>query len=594
MKTSTIRQIKSWRILTPVKICRRHIHSWITSHILKKYWYWRIIHEYGYIKKRAIRREVGSLPLQPEFTLITRIEKGENIQHFSETIRSVLSQFYPHWEWYILCEQNLSRQISNLIPEKQQNRIKISVTSEKEELQQLFNNAAGEYAGFLSPNDALAPFALSEIVRKINENPAFDLFFSDEDHLNKKNRRCDPWFKPEFNIYNLRSCNYLIHFLVLRKSLANKIHWVESINSDSGLNFYDLILRLTEIKPKICHIPAVLYHSRKPRLTDFDSEKEYSPDPADLLALRNHLQRMNIKAEVLPNNYPDSFRIHYDVQGEPLVSIIIPNKDQKAVLSRCIESILNKTTYPNYEILIIENNSTESETFEYYQELSSDPGFQGQILTWEKPFNYSAINNRAIKNSSGEYVLLLNNDTEISTPNWIEEMLGLARQPDVGAVGVKLLFPDGSLQHGGAGFDRFIPDSVYHFGQKSKKDSCGYYGIFRKINAFSAVTGACMIFSKEKFYQTNGFDEKFNLDLNDVDLCLQFLNEGWNNVFTPYVCLFHHESLSRGYDITSAQIMRAKNSYAYLCEKWKDFILPADPFLSPYLRFDQYGDDIYH
>jgi glycosyltransferase involved in cell wall biosynthesis len=588
LKPSVIQSIKPWRILLPLKTIKRILRAWLLEHVLKTYWYWILQHEWQFFRKRTFQKATTSLQQHPIITLITSIEKGAATDSLFRTIRSVSRQYYPDWEWYVFADSEQLQQLAGYIPA--QLRHKIHLISHTE------SNAAawrGEFSAFLSAGDELAPFALSEVVKAINKNPQAGILFSDEDHIRGKRTRYDPWFKPQFNLYNLRSGNYLEHFLVIKTSLVQKIVAQEVKRPIHRIHPYDLILRCVEQTSDVIHIPAVLYHSRKARLNSKGLPIAGAVDPLYELALRNHLQRMHIQADVLPNDYPDSFRVHYAVQGSPLVSIIIPNKDQRPILQRCIDSILEKTTYPNYEIIIAENNSQTPEIFTYYEELKGRSNFPGQILCWDSPFNYSAINNWAAEQSSGEYLLFLNNDIEVITPQWIEEMLGLAQQPDVGAVGAKLYFPDGRLQHAGAGFDRYIPDSVYHFARETNHDILGYYGIFRKISAFSFVTAACMMCKKDKFFQNGGFDEIFDLDLNDVDLCLQFLQKKWINVFTPYAELFHHESLSRGYDTNLAQINRAKKDFSKLKRKWKDFIVPADPFLSPYLRFEQYSLDFF-
>ncbi|GAP39485.1 glycosyltransferase family 2 protein [Flexilinea flocculi] len=588
MKSSVIQSIKQWRILLPLKTIKRILHAWLLEHVLKTYWYWILRHEWQFFRKWTFQKATASLQQHPIITLITNIEKGAATDSLFRTIRSVSRQYYPDWEWYLFVDSEELQQLAGYIPA--QLRHKIHLLSHTE------SNAAtwsGEFSAFLSAGDELAPFALSEVVKTINVNPQACVVYSDEDHIRGKRTRYDPWFKPHFNIYNLRSGNYLEHFLVIKTNLVQKIVAQEVKRQILEIHPYDLILRCVEQTSDVIHIPAVLYHSRKARLDSKGHPIASTTNPLDELALRNHLERMHIQADVLPNDYPDSFRVHYAVQGSPLVSIIIPNKDQRPILQRCIDSILEKTTYPNYEIIIAENNSQTPEIFTYYEELKGRSNFPGQILCWDSPFNYSAINNWAAEQSSGEYLLFLNNDIEVITPQWIEEMLGLAQQPDVGAVGVKLCFPDGRLQHAGAGFDRYIPDSVYHFAQGVDGKKNGYYGIFTKVNTYSCVTAACLMVNKQKFFQAGKFDEIFSIDLNDVDLCLQLLQKKWFNLFTPYAELVHHESLSRGYDTNSIQIQRAKQDFSKLKIKWKDFVVPADPFLSPYLRFEQYSLDFF-
>jgi glycosyltransferase involved in cell wall biosynthesis len=573
LKPSVTQSIKQWKILLPLKTIKRILRAWLLEHVLKTYWYWILRHEWQFFRKRTFQKEYASLQQHPAITLITYIEKGTATDSLNKTIRSITRQYYHDWEWYLFVDSEELQQLAGYIPA--QLRHKIHLLSHTE------SNAAtwsGEFSAFLSAGDELAPFALSEVVKTINVNPQACVVYSDEDHIRGKRTRYDPWFKPHFNIYNLRSGNYLEHFLVIKTNLVQKIVAQEVKRQILEIHPYDLILRCVEQTSDVIHIPAVLYHSRKARLDSKGYPIASTTNPLDELALRNHLERMHIQADVLPNDYPDSFRVHYAVQGSPLVSIIIPNKDQRPILQRCIDSILEKTTYPNYEIIIAENNSQTPEIFTYYEELKGRSNFPGQILCWDSPFNYSAINNWAAEQSSGEYLLFLNNDIEVITPQWIEEMLGLAQQPDVGAVGAKLYFPDGRLQHAGAGFGQFRQKFFFHLGEGMDGKDSGYYGFTKKIKCVLWVTGACLMIRKQLFFRMNGFDEFYPYGFNDVDLCLKLDSHGFQNIFTPYAELTHYESLTRGRILTEKQEFETALQFNEIFKKHHTILLSNNSF----------------
>ncbi len=581
-------KIKAWKLWQPLKIMRRSFHHLLIDHVLTKYWYWRLRHEPFFPNREKIRAEITAFSICPIYTLITVVKKETALDHFSGTVRSVQVQHYPHWNWVILCDPRQRETIRDRIPAGMRGRVSLRDSSDLTNPLSDLASKAGDFIAFLEANDELSPFALLEVTRKINREPTLDLIFSDEDHLNQRNRRYDPWFKSEYNPYNLRSCNYLIHFLVLRASLALQINRVQRPDLETDINFYDLVLHASEQANNITHIPAVLYHSRHLR---WQSLQTLQVNRADLQSLRMHLERTGIRGTVESNDYPDSFQICYAVQGQPLVSIIIPNKDQRPVLKRCIDSIREKTTWPNYEILIAENNSSDPGTFAYYDTLTTDSGFRGQVLVWDQPFNYAAINNWAARQAAGAYLLFLNNDTEIITPNWIEALLGIAQQPNVGAVGAKLYFPDGKIQHAGCGYGQFRQTFFFHLAEGMDGAAPGYYGFAEKIGSFMMVTGACLLVNREKFDNVKGFDETYPLSFNDADFCLKLMDRGLYNIYTPYCCLIHYESLTRGYNDTKMKQSAATQKFEILRRKWQRILARGDPFISSNLRYEHYFED---
>ena len=371
-----------------------------------------------------------------------------------QMIQSLLDQTYPNWE---LCIANGSPEdtaMAAVLKEYSSRDRRICVRNLDENLGIAGNTnaaltmAGGEFVGLLDHDDLLAPNALYEIVKKLNEDRQLDVVYTDEDKVTTDlSEHFQPHLKPDFNLDLLRSNNYICHFFVARKSIVDKVGGFRQ--EFDGAQDHDFIFRcVEEASGRVGHVPEILYHWRthKASTADNPASKMYAFE-AGRRAIEAHLGRMGVEGEV--SHTPDLgfFRVKYPVHGEPMVSIIIPNKDEKESLKACIESIREKTEYQNYEILIIENNSTSEEIFHYYKELSRDPKIR--LLRWKKEFNYSAINNYGVRHAKGEYLLFLNNDVTVITPGWIKEMLGVCQRREVGAVGVKLIYPDNTIQHAG-------------------------------------------------------------------------------------------------------------------------------------------------
>ena len=404
-----------------------------------------------------------------------------------------------------------------------------------------------DWVVFLEPDGWLHPAALYACARAAEETGA-DLVYTDEAYFTEApGDRDTPYFKPDYGPDSLKACNYIGPFLACRRSLLRDAGAENYVAMDAGER-WDAVIRMARTARAVCHVPEALYYRRVPM-------GEETPLPA-------------VRHVAEP------------VRGEPLVSILIPNRDHREDLKRCLDSIREKTAYGRYEILVIENNSTEGETFRYYEELEADPRIR--VITREGAFNYSAVNNAGFREARGEQILLLNNDTEVISPDWIREMLMFTQQEDVGAAGAKLYYPDGTIQHAGIGIGIMIAAGHYHRGFPG--DSPGYFNRLRYAQEVSAVTGACMMIPRHVYEEMNGLDEGFSLMFNDVDLCLRIREAGYRILWTPWAELVHHESKSRGADDADPEKQRflVRETNRFL-RKWHRTLEAGDPYYNPNL-----------
>ena len=382
--------------------------------------------------------------------------------------------------------------------------------------------------------------------------------------------------------------NYITHFSVIRKSLLEEIGPLDS--RFDGAQDYDLILRATEKARQVAHVPDILYHWRvTSQSTAMNWKAKAYTIEAGQRAIEEALTRRGIEAQVLPHRLPNSFTVIYPLPNPaPMVSIIIPSHNETDTLRQCLDSILSKRGLQNYEILVVENNSTDPATFRYYEELRENPRIR--ILEWNHPFNYASINNWAAEQARGDLLLFLNNDVEVITPDWLEQMASLALQPDVGAVGAKLFYPDHTIQHGGVVIR--IGGIAGHSHKGVSCDAPGYFQRMSTVHDLSAVTAACLMTRAGVFREIGGFDEEFVLAFNDVDLCLRIREAGYSILFTPQAELFHYESKTRGYEITQEQQERFGREQRAWLRRWMDKY-PGDPFYNPNLTYqrEQYQID---
>ena len=500
----------------------------------------------------------------------------------TETINSVINQSYSNWELCIADGASNLGYIKEILDDyaSKDKRIKVKYLDENKGIagntQECYYMATGDYIGLFDHDDLLEPNALFEVVKAVNEDRTIDFIYTDEDKINEKGtRRFDPHFKQDFAIDTLRSYNYICHFSVFKKELMDKIGGFR--DGFNGSQDYDIILRATYNAKNIHHIPKILYSWRvhsgstagnpKNKMYCYESAKK---------AIAEDLKVRGIKGTVKDGKYIGTYEVDYEIIGNPKVSILIPSKDHIEDLDRAIRSILTKTDYTNYEIIIIENNSELKETFKYYEDIQRKYS-NIKVVVWKGIFNYSAINNFGAKYAEGEYILLLNNDVEVISTNWLTKMLGLAQREDVGCVGAKLYYPDSTIQHGGVIVG--LGGGAAHAHRGFSKKAYGYFMRLGLTHNLSAVTGACLLVKKSVFDEVNGLDESFVVAYNDVDFCLRVLKTGRVNVWTPYAELYHYESKSRGDDSKDPEkAERFRGEFNRFREIYADFLEKGDPY----------------
>jgi len=516
---------------------------------------------------------------RPKISIITPVWNTDEIC-LRRAVESVLNQVYNNWELCIAEGGSTKSNLKNLLKEysHKDDRIKIKYLDKNEGIagnsNQALSLANGEFVAFLDHDDEIAPFALYEVVKIINQNSEIDFIYSDEDKLDEAGNRCDVFFKPDWSPDLILSCMYTCHLGVYRKQVVDKIGGFRL--GFEGSQDYDFLLRFIENidQRNIVHIPKVLYHWRKiPGSIASDPNAKYLINiQAAKKALNDALIRRGIKGIVCDGKWLSSYRIKRDIIGNPKVSIIIPTKDHGSILRNCIESINSKTTYSNYELIVADNNSTESDAVDYLNMLDNI------VIRYPEQFNFSKINNISSKYANGEFLLFLNNDIEVITPDWIEAILEHAQRPEVGAVGCKLLYPDNTIQHAGVilGLSPDPSNKVAgHVFIKKKNGSPGYFGLADTIRNYSAVTAAAMMIRKDVFEEVGGFDENLAVSYNDVDLCLKIRAKGYLITYTPYAELLHHESMSRGHSLNKYEV-------DYMLKKWGN-VLNNDPYYNPNL-----------
>lgn len=447
--------------------------------------------------------------------------------------------------------------------------------------------ATGEYIGLFDHDDVLHPSVLYEYVKVINEQDA-DYIYCDETTFkgDSIDNMITLHFKPDFAPDNLRANNYICHFSVFSRKLLEGTELFRS--GFDGSQDHDMILRLTANAKNVVHVPKLLYYwrSHKASVASDISAKPYAIAAAKG-AVAAHLQSCGFQNFEIKSTraFDTIFEIKYEIAREDKISILIPNKDHIDDLRRCIDSIKERSTYENYEIIVIENNSADKATFDYYKTLEEQDKIT--VVTYEGDFNYSCINNFGARFATGEYLLLLNNDTQVITMNWLEAMLMYAQRPDVGAVGAKLYYGDRTIQHAGVVIGLGAHRTAGHTHYKINYDNLGYMGKLCYAQNVSAVTGACLMVKKSLYDALGGLDEQFKIALNDVDFCLRLREQGYLNVFTPFAQLYHFESASRGIDVENeAKAKRYEEESALFRGRWKALLEKGDPYYNPNFSLD--------
>ena len=501
------------------------------------------------------------------------------VEFLRQMIESLIVQTYSNWELCIVNASPDNEEMQKVLAEYSAGDSRVRFCNLKENLgiaentNRAFAMAKGEFVGLLDHDDLLAPNALYEIVTILQDHPQADALYTDEDKVTTElDEHFQPHLKPDFNLDLLRSNNYICHFFVVRKSIVEKAGGFRK--EFDGAQDYDFIFRCTENAGEVLHVPEILYHWRthKASTADNPASKMYAFE-AGKRAIEAHLERTGTKGEVSHTQDLGFYRVKYPVQGKPLVSVIIPNKDEKETLQTCLEMLEKNTGYQNFEIIIVENNSTTDEIFRYYKELSGNRKIH--LLRWGKEFNYSAINNFATAHAKGEYLLFLNNDVKSINPDWLEEMLGVCQRPEVGGVGAKLIYPDNTIQHAGCVIG--MGGIAGHMFVDMPADHTGYLHKASLLQDMSAVTAACLLMKKEVFEQAGGFTEELAVAFNDVDLCLKVRKNGYLIVYDPYAKLYHMESKTRGAEDSKEKVRRFQTEIEYMRCHWIDILKNGDP-----------------
>lgn len=545
----------------------------------------KIAKDYYISAQRREQEENAQFPKDIKFSVLVPLYNTPE-SFLKAMIESVQAQTYKNWELCLADGSDGEHSFVGEICKKYADgdkRIKYEKLERNlgisENTNACIRMATGEYIALFDHDDLLHPSALYEVMRAICEHGA-DFIYTDENTFSEEPRDAyNPHFKPDFSPDTLRSYNYICHLSVFSRELLDSVGYFRS--EYDGSQDYDLILRLTEKAKKVFHIRKILYYWRahKNSVAQDVGAKPYTVTAAKK-ALAAHLERCGLKGEVLDSSVPTTYHIKYEIDGNPLISVIIPNKDHTDDLDICLKSLYEKSLYKNFEVIIVENNSTEKETFEYYEALTQKHG-NIKIVTWKGNFNYSAINNFGVNYAKGEYILLLNNDVEIINGSCLEEMLMFAQRKDVGAVGAKLYYSDDTIQHAGVilGLGGTAGHAHKHFGRSHP----GYMARASIAQNLTACTAACLMMRRDVFDEVGGLDESFEVAFNDVDLCMKIRKKGYLVVFTPYAELYHYESKSRGNDSTPEKLERFRGEIDRFKEKWQKQLDDGDPYYNPNL-----------
>jgi len=508
-------------------------------------------------------------------------------RYLKEMLQSIKDQTYQNWEVCVADGSPRGESSERVLKKfaEQDKRFKYVILGENKGISGNTNAAmdmaTGDFIVLADHDDTIPPHALYECVKAINMDPEYDVIYSDEDKLDMDGKALfDPHFKPDFNPDLLTSVNYICHLFVVNRDLVDAVGGFRQ--EFDGAQDYDFIFRCTEAARKIYHIPKVLYHWRcHQNSTASNPESKMYAFEAGARAIKAHFQRCNIPVESVEKGVDFGiYHTKFAIKGEPLVSVVIPNKDHHSDLDLCIRSLMEKGTYKNLEFIVVENNSTDKATFSYYERIQKEyPNVR--VVTWEKGFNFSAINNFGVKHARGEYLLFLNNDTEIIEKDVIREMLGYCQREDVGAVGARLLYQDDTIQHAGVvvGFGGIAGHTF--IGLHRAENS--YFHRAMCAQDYSAVTAACIMTKKVLFDQVEGFTEELAVAFNDIDFCMKIRSLGKLVVYNPYALLYHYESKSRGLEDTPEKVARFNREIAIFAKRWPDILRNGDPYYNPNL-----------
>ena len=546
------------------------------------------------LKRELKAQKTATFPYMPKISIIVPLYNTPQ-KFLKEMIDSVYNQSYSNWQLVLAdaSDKDLPY-IKTTVDSYNDSRIVYEKLAENKGISENTNKgfalADGDYLALLDHDDVILPNALYENVKAINETGA-QVLYSDEITLDGELKHLIQFhFKIDYAPDFLRGVNYITHFLVFERKLFEQVGAYEDARFDGAQDF-DLTLRLSEKANKVHHIPKVLYYWRgHAGSTANDMSTKMYAFEAGRAAVQAHLDRIGLKGQVSIQKYPGSYRTVYEVEGNPQVSIVIPNKDHIEDLSRCIDSIFALGGWDNVQVIVVENNSTEKETFEYYEKITAQNS-KVQVVYYKGGFNFSAICNFGVQYATGDHILLLNNDVEFVSENFVKEMLSYSQRADVGAVGAKLYYPDGYLQHAGVIIGINGSAGHSHKGLADARNNTG--DMYRLVTTqnYLAVTGACLMVKTDLYKQFPLDEENFAVAYNDVDFCLRLYEAGYLNVFTPYSEGVHYESKSRGLDETDKPNLRYEGEKARFAEKWQKYFNYGDPYYNPHftLLYENYG-----
>ncbi|HEX5491930.1 MAG TPA: glycosyltransferase family 2 protein [Candidatus Udaeobacter sp.] len=549
------------------------------------------IERYDQLSREDLKRigeHIGQFSYSPLISVLLPVYNS-NLKWLRRAISSVRKQLYAHWELCIADDASTNRKIWPFLERcaRRDRRIKLMRRTENGHISAASNDAlrlaTGDFVALLDHDDELAPTALYLMALALDKNRGLQLLYSDEDKLEERNRRCEPYFKSDWNPELFLAQNFMSHFSVYRTDLIRRIGGFRI--GFEGSQDYDLALRCIEqIKPdEIEHLPWVLYHWRAgdQSTASNPAAKPYAQEAAQR-AVQEHLKRRGVVGTVMPG-HGVYLQTKYTLPNEPpMVSIIIPTRDQVSSLKKCVISIFEKTDYSTYELILLDNQSHDPEALEFLAELQKRNGVRVKRI--EEPFNYSRLNNIGVQLSRGSVIAFLNNDVEVLHPDWLSEMVSRALQPKVAMVGSRLWYPNGTIQHGGVILGAGGIAGHAHIGLR--RGDPGYFARAHLAQDISAVTTACAVVKREAYLQVGGFDENLAVTFNDIDLCLRLREAGYRILWTPYAELIHHESASRGFDDSKPKQIRFLAEVDYMKSKWGDH-LKRDPFYNPNLSLDE-------
>ena len=538
--------------------------------------------------RKELKRQRNAVFSYSPLISIVMVVTDTDEQRLKSVIDAYTEQTYGNWQ-LCLADACEGEETGEFLRKKYKKEIRLSYKKVTENngisgnLNASLKLAMGEYVLFAGQEIIPEPDALFQMVKAITEKKA-DMIYTDEDEISADGKHySEPEFKPDFNLFRLRENNYIGQFWAIRKEILEQAGKFDP--EYDGAQDYDMLLRCSEQAENIVHIPKILCHSMKAEnlITEEQEKKNWE---AGRKALEEHYRRAEVSATAELADKKGWYRSHLTISGEPMISVIIPSKDHINDLELCISSIEEKTTWKNYEIIIVENNSVEKETFVYYETLKNRyPNVR--ILTWKKEFNYSAINNFGVRHAKGDYLLFLNNDVKVIDPDWLSEMLGVCQRQEVGAVGAKLIYPDNTIQHAGCVVG--MGGIAGHMFVNMPAERTGYLHKASLLQDMSCVTAACMMMKKNVFLEAGGFTEELAVAFNDVDLCLKVRSHGHLIVYDPYVKLYHYESKSRGAEDSEEKVRRFQSEIEYIRSHWIDILKNGDPYYNKNLSLSKWN-----